>query len=187
MTSETGNSARRAFTLIELLLVAAIIAISVGLALPRFAQSFQGAKLRTAGRALVMTHRLARARAVLEQRHFALLFDLVQGDLSLVAIVPAGGGAAEDRFFPEEAETGIRQGAGAMVIEPRETRRLPDGIRMTDFESDGADQAVDDLYWINYYPNGMCDEYAVNIEDERGRRRTLRVDPISGRVEVEDE
>ena len=70
--------------MLEILLVVVILAIASAVAVPMFARSFKGAKLRNSTRLVMMMHRNAQSKAVLGQRYMAILFDEVKGTLELV-------------------------------------------------------------------------------------------------------
>ena len=94
----------RGFTLLEILLVVVIIGISSAVAVPIFAHSFRGAKLRSSTRMVLSMHRNAQTKAVLGQRYVAILFDERKRTLELVEQ-----GAAErkaDTFFGEVGGAG---------------------------------------------------------------------------------
>ena len=67
-TSPTENCRlRRAFTLIEVLLVIVVMGIAVAIAMPSFVRSIQGQRLSTAARTLTTVARYARSMAVLKR------------------------------------------------------------------------------------------------------------------------
>jgi len=192
----SGRS-RRAFTLIELLLVVVITLLAAGVAVPSFIRSYRGAKLRTSARAVVMSHRYARGMAVLKQTHVAALYDLAKHEVEVVSVsVTAQSVDDRDRFLDRRAErTGVESvdrkdepaAAAAANVMSELVRPMADGVKISSFESEKVEQEKDGIYWVNYYPNGMCDPYAVEIEDEYGKRARIEVDPLSGKAKVEYE
>ncbi|NQT92448.1 MAG: prepilin-type N-terminal cleavage/methylation domain-containing protein [Lentisphaerae bacterium] len=72
MTSLT----KKAFTLIEVLLVVAIIGVVTAVTTPYFVRSIRGNRLRVAARTVVMAGRYARSMAVLRQEELRVRFDL---------------------------------------------------------------------------------------------------------------
>ncbi|OQW96936.1 MAG: hypothetical protein BWK77_03150 [Verrucomicrobia bacterium A1] len=172
------------------MLVVVITLLASALALPSFVRSMRGAKLRASTRSVLMCHRYARSMAVLQQTSVAALFDTAKGDIEIVSVKSA----TDDRekFLDER---GNRTGVEAVdkpVAEPAETgveseliRPLEEGVRISSFESEKVEQQRDGIYWVNYYPNGMCDPYTVTIEDEYHKAVRIKVDPLSGKAVVE--
>ena len=184
------------FTLLEILLVVVIIGISSAVAVPIFAHSFRGAKLRSSTRMVLSMHRNAQTKAVLGQRYVAILFDERKRTLELVEQ-----GAAErkaDSFFGEvggageSAEGAVATGAdaaadagasaaGAAAPTSKGVRTLEDGVKILKFS---GGREIEDLYYVNYYPNGMCEAYEIELGDDEGRATRIRVDPVTGKAKV---
>jgi prepilin-type N-terminal cleavage/methylation domain-containing protein len=66
----------KGITLLELIIVAVVIGITATLAIPRFGQVMEKLKLKTAGRDIVSSLRLARSGAVSQRDQFGVYFDL---------------------------------------------------------------------------------------------------------------
>jgi hypothetical protein len=60
-------------------------------------------------------------------------------------------------------------------------------VKIASFSSERADQVLQDIYWINYYPNGMSDGFEIELADQEGRRCRIEIDAISGTAKVEFE
>ena len=37
---------------------------------------------------------------------------------------------------------------------------------------------------MNYYPNGMCDAFEIEIGDDQGRTARIKVDAVTGKAKV---
>lgn len=193
-TSATGRAKinrNPGFTLLEVLLVVVILLVTSALAVPSFIRSFRGAKLRAAARAVVMSHRYARAMAVLKQTDAAILYDSKKGSIEIVT-VKSSDEAARNKFLDNRAGTGetpsgharTEQRETADTIVSELTRVVPEGVRIERLESSHVQREKDGLYWVMYYANGMCDDYTLHLIDEHQKRALIKVDPISGKASV---
>ena len=192
-----GRRTGGGFTLLEILLVVVIIAIASAVAVPTFARSFRGAKLRASVRTVMMMHRHAQSKAVLGQRYMALLFDERKGTLELAeqpeageqkdvlfGNVGGGGGAVAPGSGPEAAAGATEDDPGAAAPAPQSmlVRSLEEGVKIVSFR---GGKAFDDLYYVNYYPNGMCEGYVIELGDDENRRTRIKVNAVTGRAKVE--
>ncbi len=210
MTSPTGRAIRsrsrrtraarpsRAFTLVELLLVVVIMFLAASLAVPSFVRSYRGAKLRASARTVVMIHRYARGMAVLQQKPIAALYYKEMGKIEIVALATKSLDDRERFLDKQVGQTGVEavdkqvekdQGESAEpgAVTAELVRPLPDGVRITAFETKQEGREYKSVYWVNYYPNGMCDDFTVKMEDERKKSVTITADPVSGKAKVKYE
>jgi len=178
---------RHAFTLIELLLVVAILGVAAAVTLPSFVRSMRGNRLRTAAQTVVMAGRYARSMAVLQQREMAVTFDLAGGAISV-----AGSGAAPAR--KEDEDTGqdvpappptaeefggeARQSRAHATGEGRLSRKL-DRVSIDWVELEDGPVVNEGLCTVVYHTNGRCTPYTVRIVDEEGSWVTVEVDALS--------
>jgi len=184
---------RTGFTLIEILLVVVIMAIASAVAVPMFARSFRGAKLRNSLRTVTMMHRNAQSKAVLGQRYMALLYDQVKGTVELVD--QGQPGVKQDALF---GEIGSESGMGTEVTGGAEfagedvgpgtqsdvVRELEKGVKILDFK---GGKEFDEIFYVSYYPNGMCDAYTIKIGDDENRTAEIEIDPVTGKAAVRRE
>ncbi len=124
-TSPVGNN--RGFTILELLIVLAIMAVAYAMAAPKIGAGLQTLEARAAARALVSTLREARVQAISRRIDVAVVLDMDQRDYTVGGdtkrhILPIGTELILDtaqselltsrsgaiRFFPDGSSTGGR-------------------------------------------------------------------------------
>ncbi len=182
------------FTLLEILLVVVIIGMAAAVGVPMFARSFKGAKLRAATRTVLMVHRHAQTKAVLGQRYTAILFDGVKGTLEMVDQGQAGeqkpdaffgsvgGDAAAPDADPAEPGGAPAGADGAAPPVSKLERRLEEGVKILSFR---GGREIDDIHYVSFYPNGMCEAYELQLGDEEGRTARIRVNAVTGKAKVD--
>ncbi len=175
--------------------------LAAAIAVPSFVRSYRGAKLRTSARSIVMSHRYARSMAVLRQTPVAALFDKNRGEIEVVSLASSAAFDDRSKFLDERSQkTGVEsvdnanpaggppaEAAPAPTVQSELVRPLAEGVKIAEFDSEQGAQEFKGVYWVNYYPNGMSDEFTVRLEDEYHKTATVSVDPLSGRAKVEYE
>ncbi len=183
------------FTLIEIVLVVVILGIASAVAVPAFARSFRGAKLRNSTRMILMMHRNAQAKAVLGQRYTAMLFDEVKNTIEMVDqgqpgshrdsfFGSVGGGAQPGGVMGATVTGGDYESGSPPPPESLLVRKLEDGVSIQNFR---GGRQIDGIHFISYYPNGMCEGYEIRIGDGEQRNASIRVDAVTGRATVRRE
>ncbi|MBI5381664.1 MAG: GspH/FimT family pseudopilin [Opitutae bacterium] len=137
---ESGPRSRRAFTLIELILVMALLAIAAGLAAPRMASFFRGRTLDQEVRRLHALANYAQSRAVAEGMPVVLWLDARAGTYG--QMIQTGFVDFDERAttFTVDATLALETTAAepTQAYEPvDETPNLPEGQAMIRFSPEG--------------------------------------------------
>lgn len=141
------RSPRYAFTLIELLLVLAIIGIVTAIVVPSFVTSLRGSRLRAGVRTVVKVGRYARSMAVLRQCTVKVKYDLAAGVISVGDIGSDNISRTLDRVKIQYVEIqDERTEEGQVIVEYRTNGRcIPYSIVIVDEEGDFVKVNVDAL------------------------------------------
>ena len=180
---------RAGFTLIEVILVAVVITIITGIAMPYFAGSYKGNKLRLSARTISRMARYARSMSIMREEPLTIVLNHETMEIWLGGLAAAQTNSADgeldqdvlDRLGYTDGDSDSSSTAG---IEKEVHKFLPDDLTVKFFEKDWTeeDNRYEDLYMIRFFPNGQCDWFEMELEDNRSTSIQLENDPISGKV-----
>lgn len=175
-----GTTQDRAFTLLEMILVAALLAISVAVAAPYFVQSIRGNRLQVGARTVTMAARYARSMAIMRQQTFRLTAILEGNELTISA-------AGDSRRGADELYTASSFDAGAISSPepssgdgdaPATIRRELDGVRIMEFRTGDGDWQREGGFEVLFYPNGTCSAFELRLQERAGRVILIQVDEL---------
>jgi len=184
-----------AFSLIELLLVVAIMGFLTAVMVPAIAKSIKGSKLRTAVRAVVVSGKYARTMSLLKQQELAVSFDFAS---STVSVYPASV-ASSLQVYSNSQGKAVSQGQPAgnteepspllgetTTVAPPAARpgdmemtRKLEGVRFEYVEVTKGLRVTEGTCVVPYRSNGTCLPYEVRVIDERGLAVMIRFDALS--------
>ncbi len=166
-----GPGRRRAFTMIELVLVIVIMAVLLGLALPNLKSPGGREALNAAAREFAAACSLARQQAISLEGPVRIRIDPEKGRWRIV--LPA----AEER-------TTRRGQLPASTVERH--RELPRGVRISSLERAGIalelKPAGDAFPEVVFHPNGSSSGLGMELEGGGGRKMSVVVAQSTGRT-----
>jgi type II secretion system protein H len=166
------RSAGRAFTLIELIMVMALLAIAAGLAAPKMASFFRGRALDQEGRRLLALTHYGQSRAVAEGVPVLLWINPTQSTYGLT--VQAG-------FVDTDSR------ASSFNVDPTLTIEATDAAASV--SSENGDERLglpQGLSVIRFNPDGFFDEVSVRrIVVRQGNEGAIEIVPSANRLSYE--
>jgi prepilin-type N-terminal cleavage/methylation domain-containing protein len=186
-SSSDGNrvAVRRAFTLVELMVVLALIGILSAMVLPEMRGTLEEALLRSSSRKLITACDVAFSRAIATGKTVRLEFDRSNGKYRLIN-ESTGSNAGQPLDFP----------GGSGTVDPRITvdlRRISTQaaapVRRSAGEFDPTESAATPgtpENGIEFRPDGTVDASEWILQDRAGFRLALRLNPITGRIRVRE-
>ena len=176
---------RLGFSLIELMVVVALIGIMAAMIIPQMRGTYEDVLLRATSRELVAVCNTASSRAIGLNQLLRVHLDKSTGKYAIerkvndrrigagfvpVRDVPGGEGKLDTRIFIEIRKPGEEVNRAEpdqrAVANAREVPRIQDG---------GA---------IAFYPDGTADAGEILLQDREGFRLALRINPVTARVRV---
>jgi prepilin-type N-terminal cleavage/methylation domain-containing protein len=150
-TSSVGRiNKRRGVTLIEMLIVMALIALVAGMAAPSVSAGLDSLRLRSTSDAIVGFFNTALARADTRQQVVEIVISPQEG--TLVAI------SADGAF--------------------RKRLEIASPVRILSIGPAFGDQAGPRRFLV--YPGGTVPKITIEIANSQGRKRLISIDPVTG-------
>lgn len=166
VVSRERASSRRGFTLIELIVVLAILGIAAAFILPPFGSGLSHWRLQGTVREVATLLKFARTQAVASMRPLQVVLDRPRRLFWL------DNAHAPSLVDPAQAEH-------------RKLRlyALPEGVRFGDIATDNFDAEVQQ-FRIVFFPRGSSSGGKIELLDKRGRGYWVSVDSATGRAGV---
>src|SRR5262245_19579849 len=168
---------RNAFTLIELMIVIAIMAILMTMSIPLMYKASHREALNKAVRDIVEVCSQARAMAILQGKMTELVFHPREGRCEVAGMVrsnPRG----DLNEFGEPAPPPSDSGLSAQISDKLTIRMLD--INLCPY--------VDAEYArVRFYPNGTCDEMVLILQSDRGQQYGVTLEITTGVADVLNE
>ena len=168
MTLRTGRmkshiTQSHGFTLVEMLVMLAIIAMLLGISLPFTSVFGKGLRIKTAARAIVGTLRVARSNAITYRESYCVVFDVEGGEYWIED--------SQERIFDKK-------------------RRLPASVNFETLGEEGegsADPVTFEDDRVIFYTTGAIGGGAgsITISDKRGKSETISIIGSTGKITID--
>jgi len=161
----------QAFTLIELIVVIALISIMLAFAIPRLDNSFFSNNKRKLSSWILLNVKSLKEKAVREQTKNILAVDIDNNQMWIFS-------------EPESAESAQSENAPVAAPEKNEYK-LPDGYRLMDVEFLNDEKITSGTAEIHFYPQGYSDKALIHIEDRDENRYSYLIEAFLLHVKIE--
>ena len=170
-----------AFTLIEVMVAIAIIAIIMTIGIPFVRMAIDNGKGMTkAMKDIQEACSHARAIAILQQTTSELRIRPGDGVFEVGAASSAGQRPEAGGDRRPASRSSSESGKGF-------TATLPPGIRIEGLGVNGEDWTEDEVAQVRFYANGTCDAMSVVLLSDENERRNIWLEVVTGLPEVESD
>lgn len=183
---QTPRAARRthhrhAFTLIELMIVVAIMGVVMAVGVPAFVRARHNTGIRKAVTALMEACHEARANAIL--RGVAMEVVIIAED-GRVEVRPAGAVKRTEGQPGEETSAGPAEAAPA-ALKASPVRHIPEDVAIELLDVNFINQMEFPEAHVRFYPNGTSDEFTLIFLWNQRQRAKISLEVVTGLAEVD--
>ncbi len=181
------RNADAGFTLTELLVVLILIGILTGVMLAEMRGTYEDALLRASARQLMNGLGLAGSRAVSLNQAHTFAFDPAKNEFTVQARENNSSSKQQDNSIENHPWMEVRKLDERVTVAIRDPVLNPEEIQNEDggFADEPPEQITPDR--ITFYPDGTADRREILLRDRNNVELTLRINPITGRVRLEEE
>ena len=151
---------KHAFTLVEMLVVLAVMAMLLGISIPFTSGFGKGLRIKTTARAILGTLRVARSNAVTHRKERAVIFDVENGE-----------------YWVEDPD--------GRILERK--RRLPSAIKFQVKDNEESDPITFEDDRVIFFPTGAIEgsSGSITITDRQGGSRTITILGSTGKISID--
>ena len=162
---------KRAFTLVEIMVVVAVMGLLIAISIPAFRKIMNKAPLEQGISDVESLCRQARAEAIVKQRAMDVVLNETEETVALTTAARVIN--APDPF------------TGLMIKTTEETRLIDQAFLEVDLQiiEPAPDEFTLDEIRIRFYPNGTAETLALRVADD-DEAYLLTLDPVTGRTTV---
>jgi len=157
------------FTLLELLVVMAIMGIVTAVVVPRVGNSLSNLQLKSSARSIAAWLRYANSRAMTRKMVYLASFHLEKGKVMVSPLAPPG---------MEELGDQVASGPTQSMV-----YRLPEDVRFDIGEPD-VQVPESGKFDIYFFENGTSSGGRILVTNKRGRAYKIEVDVITSQVAI---
>ena len=172
------RGAARGFTLIEIMVVVAIIGIVMAMGIPSILSGLKREGIRKATADLLEACEKARAQAIVNGVTTAVQFHPFSGDFSV------GTGGSET--YSIQADSASQTGGGARMVGGF-SARLPDSVKFEMLDVNLVEYSAADEALVRFFPNGTCDEMVAILLSDQNERRVVSLEITTAMPSVCDD
>jgi len=185
---QTGAAA---FTLVEIMMVLAILVIVLGVALPVMVGTVRKAPLRQALNDLDEGFLKARMLAILSGQPAELVIRAADGTLLVRQVSETG--PVEPEALADSGTAAPAPPAGETPADtppreelPRFSARLHESLAFRQLTVNLRDMMDEPEAVIRFQPNGTCDAFTAVLTAETGEERLLQLEITTGRLRIQE-
>lgn len=173
-----------AFTLLELMVVLALIGIVSAVIIPEMRGTYQDALIKSTSRQLISAFQLAGSRAASLQRQQRVV---IHSGKKAYRIEQKGG--ATPGFSPLKDVTGSEGSFDSRIsVEVERPEEYAGEEKEVPAASlDQPENQENQIEGIAFYPDGTADQREITIKDNAGFKRVMLINPVTARVEFKDD